>query len=181
MMPVISCISFPFSAPCNDMLAMLVCATRCLSLHFYTLAYMPMHESCLLTCRLYFNTIKLWTFDPNLHLSLTNTTFCLLPCLLVCCLFCSFACIHAMLGLSIMFIYFMPLYCAIFTFLPLLICWLSCCYLCMYTHGARTHEARARSPRCKQKGQECEHADMSQATAVSRFRVLAFSLLLCTL
>ena len=115
------------SALRDDMLAMLVGATCWLSLHLYTPAYMFMHESCLLVCRPYFNTMKLWTFDPNLHLSLTNTTFCLLPCLLVCCLFCSFACIHAMLGLSIMFIYFMPLYCAlcIFSFHGLFVGFLS--------------------------------------------------------
>ena len=49
----------------------------------------------------------------------------------------------------------------------------------MYTHGARTRGARTRgarvrSPRRKQKGQGCEHVDISQAAAVSRFRSLAF-------
>ena len=36
------------------------------------------------------------------------------------------------------------------------------------------HGARARSLRRKQKGQGCEHVDMSQAAIVSRFRSLAF-------
>ena len=76
MMPVASCIPFPISAPCDDMLDMLVCATRWLSIHLYALAQMSMHESCLLVCRPCFNTMKLWTFDPNLHLSLADTTFC---------------------------------------------------------------------------------------------------------
>ena len=98
MMPVASCTPFPFSTPCNDTLAMLGCATRWLSMHLYTLAYVLMPESCLLVCHPCFNTMKLWTSDPNLHLSLTKTTICLLSCLfdflLVCLLSCFFAC-HA--------------------------------------------------------------------------------------
>ena len=83
MMPVTSCIPFPFSTPCDDMLSMLVCTTRWLSMHLQMLAYMFMHESCLPVCHLCFNIMKLWTFDPNLHLSLANTTFvCFLTCLL---------------------------------------------------------------------------------------------------
>ena len=69
-----------FPTSCDDMLTMLVCATRWLSLHLYSLAYMSMHESCLLVCRPCFNTMKLWTFDPNLHLSLMDTTFCMFSC-----------------------------------------------------------------------------------------------------
>ena len=80
-MPVALCIPFPFSAPCDDMLAMLICATCWVSMHLYTLVYMSMHESCLLVCCPYFNTMKLWISNPNLHLSLANTTFCLLSCL----------------------------------------------------------------------------------------------------
>ena len=59
MMLVASCIPFLLSALCNDMLAMLVCATRWLSMHLYTIAYMSMHEFYLLVCRSYFNTMKL--------------------------------------------------------------------------------------------------------------------------
>ena len=47
----------------------------------------------------------------------------------------------------------------------------SCLFLCMYTHGARTYEARARLPKCKQKG---TGASVSQAAGVSRSRSLAF-------
>ena len=75
VMPIASCIPFPFSAPCDDMLTMLVYATCWLYPHLYTLAYMSIHESCLLVCRSCFNTMKPWTFDPNLHLSLVDTTF----------------------------------------------------------------------------------------------------------
>ena len=82
MVPVASCIPFPFSTSCDAMLTMLVYATCWLSLHLYMLAYMSMHGSCLLVCRPCFNTMKLWTFDPNLHLSFANTTFvCFLACL----------------------------------------------------------------------------------------------------
>ena len=43
------------------------------------------------------------------------------------------------------------------------------------------HGARARSPRCKQKGRGCEHVDISQAAMFSRFRGLASLIWLCTL
>ena len=69
-------VSFPFSDPRDAMLTMLVCATRWLSMHLYTLAYMFMHKSCLLVCHPYFNTMKSWTSDPKPYLSLSNTTFC---------------------------------------------------------------------------------------------------------
>ena len=59
MMPVASCIPFSFSALCDDMPTMLVCAIYWLSLHLYTLAYMFMHESYLLVCRPCFNIMKL--------------------------------------------------------------------------------------------------------------------------
>ena len=82
MMLVASCTPFPFSVLCDDMLTMFVCASRWLYMHLYTLAYMSMHESCLLVCHPCLTTMKLWTFNPNLHLSLADTTFCLLSCLL---------------------------------------------------------------------------------------------------
>ena len=99
--------TFPFSALYDNMLAMLVCATHWLSMHLYTLAHMFMHESCLLVCHPYFNTMKLWTSNPNLHLSLMDTTFYLLAFLfafllvgLLSCLFalslvCSYPCFLA--------------------------------------------------------------------------------------
>ena len=101
-MPVASYLPFPFFASCNDMLTKFVCATRWPSMHLYTLAHMSMHESCLLVCRPYFNTMKLQTFDPNLHLSLVDTTFYMLSCLFACFLV-------SLLAMSIMLIYFMPL------------------------------------------------------------------------
>ena len=61
-----------------------------------------------------------------------------------------------------------------FASFPSIACLLvSCLCFCMYIHGARTHEARIRSPSRKQKGQGCKHVDISQATMFSRFRGLA--------
>ena len=86
MMPIASCVPFAFSTPCDDMLTMLVCATRWLSMHLYMLAYMFVHEFCFLVCHPCFNTMKSWTLDPNLHFSLAGTPFCVFS-LLVCPLF----------------------------------------------------------------------------------------------
>ena len=121
-MPGCSMRTLPFFTMCNVMLTMFVCATCWLSMHLYTLAYMSMHESCLLVCHLCFNTMKLWTFNPNLHLSLINTTFCLLSFLfafsLICLLSCFFACyVYHAYHLYASFICFLHL------FLPLLVCW----------------------------------------------------------
>ena len=86
------------SAPCDVVLTTFVRATHWLSMHLYTLAHMSIHESCLLVCRPCFNTMKLWIFDLNLHLSLADTTFCLLCCLFAfsyaLCIF-SFYCLSA--------------------------------------------------------------------------------------
>ena len=93
----------------TDMLTMLVCATRWLYMHLCTLAYMYMHESYLLVCRPYFNTMKLWTSDPNLHLSFCPRghhllsaflLVCLLSPLLVCLYPCFYAC-HIYLACSL--------------------------------------------------------------------------------
>ena len=81
---------------------------------------------------------------------------------------------HAMLVISISLVCIASFCYYFHIFLPLLICWFSCLCLCMYTHGARTHGPRAWSPRRKQKGHECKHANMSWVAAVSRFRGLAF-------
>ena len=189
--------TLPFSISCNDMLAMLVCATCWLSMHLYMLAYMFMHESFLPLCRPYFNTMKIWTPDPNLHLSPTGTTiywpFCLLTFLLVC-FFCLLAFLFVCLSLHVM----SPTICyACHTYLACLLCTLctlsthlflsiacllvSCSCLCTYTHGARTYRARAWSPKRKQKGQRCKHVNISQAAMFNRFRGLASPIWLCTL
>ena len=122
MIPVASCIPFPFFALGDDMLAMLLCATCWFYMHLYTLAYMSMHESCLLVCRPCFNTMKVWTSDLDLHLSLADTTF---VCFLACLPSRLFACfLVSLLAMSIMFIYFMPLsYALHISFFPLLFCW----------------------------------------------------------
>ena len=80
-MPGCSVRTLPFSTSRDAMLTMLVCATHWLSIHLYMLAHMSIHGTCLPVCRPCFNTMKLLTFDPNLHLSLVDTTFCFLSCL----------------------------------------------------------------------------------------------------
>ena len=138
MMSVFSCTPFPLPTPCDDML---VCATRWLYMHLYTLAYMSMHESCLLVCRPCFNTMKLWEFDPNLHLSLADTTFLstfllisLLPCWLAILLLS-----HVMPDISILLVFLAP-FCHYLhiSFFPLLACWfIVFAFAC--THMERGH------------------------------------------
>ena len=105
----------------DAMLTMFVRSTRWLSMHPYTLAHMSMHESCLLVYHPYFHTMKLWTFNPNLHLSLVDTTFCFLSWLFafshVCLLSCFFDChvYHA-------YLFYPSFICSLHLILPLLIC-----------------------------------------------------------
>ena len=150
MMPVASCTPFHFFAPCNDMLTMLVYASCWLYMHLYVLAYMSMHKYCLLVCRPCFNTMKLWRFDPNLHLSLMVTIFCLFPCLsaFFACLLAFLLCLPFLSCLSTLCLFHIP-----FASFPSIACLLvSCLFLYMYTHGVRMLRARAGSPRRKQKG-----------------------------
>ena len=126
MMLVASCIPFPFPSPCDAMLIMLVSTTHWLSLPHYTLTYMSMHESCLLMCHPYFNTMKLWIFDLNLHLSLADTTFCLFVCLLsrlfvhlTCPISCHIQCLPCLSCLSALCLFI----CSLHHFLPFLVCW----------------------------------------------------------
>ena len=137
MMSVALCIPFPISTPCDNMLTMLVCATHWLSMHLYTLAHMFMHKSCLLLCHPCFNTIKLWTFDPNLHLSPVDTTFylpfCFFVFLFVCLLSCFFTChvYHA-------YMLYASFICSLHLFLPLVVCWfLVLAFAC--THMEQRH------------------------------------------
>ena len=97
MMPFASCIPFPSSILCHIMLTMLVCATCWLYMHLYTLAYMSMHESCLLVCRPFQHNEAMDirskpTFVPHEHHLLFVS--CLFVFSLVCLLSCFFAC-HA--------------------------------------------------------------------------------------
>ena len=127
-MPGCSVRTIPFSAPLDAMLTMLICATRWLFMHLYTLAYMFMHKSCLLVCCPYFNTMKSWISNPNLHLSphghhLLFALFVrflvhLLILLLVMSPATCYACFACML------VCFMPIahYLHI-SFFPLLVCW----------------------------------------------------------
>ena len=94
-MPGCSSCALPFSALCDDIVAMLVCTTCWLYMHFYMFAYIFMHESCLLACRPCFNTNEVMdirsqpTFFPHGHHFLLVCLFtCLFAVLLVCLLAC---------------------------------------------------------------------------------------------
>ena len=114
------------------------------------------------------------TFVPRgHHLLLAFLLVCLLACLVVF----LFLCLPCLSCLSTLCLFHM-----LFASFPSIACLLvSYLCLCMYTHGARMHGARAWSPRRKQKGQGCEHVDMSQATMFSSFKGLAPPIWLCTL
>ena len=88
-----------------------------------------------------------------------------------------------MLGLLRLYACLLYNYCALSThlFLSVACMLVSCLCLCMYTHEARTHGARAWSPRHKQKGRECKHVNMSRTAMFSWFRGLASPIGLCTL
>ena len=78
--------------------------------------------SSMLVCRPCFNTMKLWTFDPNLHLSTMDTTFCL-PFYLFAFLL-VYLLLVSLLTMFIMLICFMPFSHALcISFFPLLVCW----------------------------------------------------------
>ena len=159
----------------------------------YMLTHMSMHESYLLVCCPCFNTMKLWTFDPNLHLSLVDTIFCmpsfLFACFLVCLPTSSLAYLVAchvschILCLLRLYVCLLYTHCALsmHLFLSIACLLVSCLCLCMYSHGARTLAIRAQSLRYKQKGWGCEHVDKSQAAMFNRFRGLASPIWLCTL
>ena len=95
---------------------------------------------------------------------------------LVCLLSCFFAChvYHA-------YLLYASFTCPMHLFLSIACLLVSCSCLCMYTHGVRTYGARARSPKCKHKGQGTKHVDISQATMFSRCRGLASPIWLCNL
>ena len=127
-----------------------------------------------------FNTMKLWAFDPNLHLSFANTTFGLLSCLfafsLVYLLSCFFDChvYHA-------YLLYASFICSLHLFLPLLVCWfLIFAFVCTHIEPRRIELGHS-LPSESKKGCRCKHVDMSQVAMFSRFRGLASSFRLCTL
>ena len=138
---------------------------------------MSVHESCLLVCLPCFNIMKLWTFDPNLHLSFAGTTFCLLSCLfaflLVYMLSCFFTChvYHAYL----LYAFFI---CSLYLFLQLLVCWfLVFAFTCTHMEWGCMELGHGLLGASKKH----EHVDISQTAVFSRFRGLASPIWLCTL
>ena len=114
------------------------------------------------------------TFVPcRYHLLFVFSLVCLLAYLLAF----LFLCLLCLSCLSSLCIFHM-----LFASFPSIACLLvSCLCLCMYTHGARMHGARAWSPKCKQKGQRHKHVDISQVEMFISFRGLASPIWLCTL
>ena len=171
MVPIASCIPFPFLTPRDAMLTMLVCATRWLSMHLHTLAYIFMHESCLLVCRLYFNTMKLCLLVRGHHLLYASLFVCLLVCLLILLLVMSpatcYACFTYMLVCFILIAHYLRI-----SFFPLLVYWfLVFTFAC--THTEWEHIELGHSLLHKQQARGCEHVDISQAAVFSRFKGLA--------
>ena len=118
MMLVALGIPFPLSAPCDDMLAMLVCATRWLSMHLYTLDYMPMHESSVSSMFQHNEVMDIRskpTFVPcRHHLLFVFLLVCFFACLLAFLLY--LPCLSCLSALCLFHMHYAYL-------LPLLVCW----------------------------------------------------------
>ena len=114
------------------------------------------------------------TFVPRgHHILFAFLLFCLTICLLASlflCLPCS-SWLSTLCLFHTLFAPFLSIACLLGSFLC----------LCMYTHGARMHGAKARSPKRKQKGWGWEQVDISQTAMFSRLRGLAYPIWLCTL
>ena len=114
------------------------------------------------------------TFVPHKHYILfAFFLVCLLSYLLAflfLCLLC-LSCLSSLCLFHMLFASFPSIACLLVSYL----------HLCMYTHGARMHGARARSPKRKQKRQRHKHLDISQAAMFISFRGLASPIWLCTL
>ena len=134
--------SFPLRVMiCLPCLFMPLVGFLCIFTNLLTCSCMSL-KSCLLVCHPYFNTMKLWTSDLNLHLSLVDTTFCLLSCSFVFFLFCLLACLPScfldclfiswlVMSPTICYAYhvyhayllYASFICSLHLFLPLLVCW----------------------------------------------------------
>ena len=156
-MPSCSVRTFPF--PLRAMLCLPCLFTPpvgflCIFTYFLTCSCMSLACQCVIQSKP--------TFVPRgQHLLFAFSLVCLLPCLLVC-LF-AFLIPHLFVYLvachvscHIYLACLLGTICALPTLLFLSIACLlvSCLCLCMYTYRARTHGARARSPRHKQKGED---------------------------
>ena len=104
----------------------------------------------------------------------------LLSCLLFYLMACHVSCHMLCLPCLPYFLLYASSSCSLHLFLSIACLLVSYLCLCMYTHGARTHKARAWSPKRKRKGRGCEYVDISQVAMCNRFRGLAFPIWLCT-
>ena len=169
-MPVASCIPSPFSASCDALLTMFVVPPflhPCLHVHAWVLlaivSFILQHNE----------VMDIWskpTFFPCGDHFLFAFLLCSFVCLFVYLLAFSFVCTSClsyplplvMLAMSIIFICLCPFHMLSVSF-PSIACQLvSCLCLCMYAHRARMHGAKSRSPKRKQKGWGCEHANWAK-------------------
>ena len=139
MMPIASCIPFPFFAPCNDMLAMLFCATHWLYVHLYTRLHVHawvllVSVSSMLQHNEAMDIRSKPTFVPHKHHLLFAILLVyplLVVCYLACLPLCSYVCLH-MLCLSLLSCLFVlhlfviiyasfPFHCSSASFLSLLL------------------------------------------------------------
>ena len=148
------------------------------------LAYMFMHESCLLVCHPWFNTnevMEIWskpTFVPRgHHLLLVFLFACLFAILLVCLLACFltslYLCLPCLSRLSALCL----LICTLYLFLPLLVCW-----LLVFAFACTHMELGHNLPSTSKKGANMSMW-LSQAATISRFRSLVCIryIMLCTI
>ena len=172
LMPVALCMPFPFSASCEDML---INACLCHPLAFFASLHACLHVhawvllASVLSMLQHNEATDIWSkpiFVPCGHHLLFDFLLCLFICLFVFFPAFSFVCASclsyllplAMLARSIIFICLCPIHMLSVSF-PSIACLLvSCVCLCMYARGARTHRARVRFPKRKQKEWGCEHA-----------------------
>ena len=186
----------PFPIPLCTMICLPCLLCHLLPFYASLHACLHVHAWLLLASVSSINTMKLWTSDPNLHLSphrhhLLFAFFivCLFAYFLVCLPSSSLAFLvtchvsYHMLCLLCLYACLLYTHCTLSTHLFLSIACLlvPCLCLCMYTHGARTQGVKAWSNRHKKKGHGCKHVDMSQVAMFSRFRDLASPIWLCTL
>ena len=164
---------------------------------FYTLAHMFMHESCLLVCR---PCLTQWGYGHSIQTyicPLWTPSFCLplylfvffLVCFLACLPSCFLVCLFILWLVMFSTIrYACHAYHALCLFHTLLASFsfhfLFASFLSLPLHVHTWSEdawSWARSPRRKQKGLRCKHANISQAAMFSRFRGLASPIWFCTL
>ena len=122
------------------------------------------HPCFSLACWCVVHASTQWSYGHSIQTYICPSWTPPFVCFLACLPSRLFACfLVSLLAMSIM-LSTLCLFHILFASFPSIACLLgSRLCLCLYTHGERTHGARARSPKCKQKGRGCEYVDISQA------------------